>query len=172
MTRPYYRIQPWLLLAAVMLLSTLAGCQDDRQPAVTRGSSLPALALKDLAGNGVHFPAAYRGKVLAILFWTRGCSFCKREMPTIEPLYKKYAPEGFVFAAVHVGKDDGTAKAMARSMGLTFPMLIDAKSDVRKAYGVSGVPSMCIVDRDGLLAEKILGGLSAVNLERIIKEHL
>jgi peroxiredoxin len=40
---------------------------------------------------------------------------------------------------------------------LTFPALLDTKSQVEKLYGTTGVPESFIVDKQGRLVEKIVG---------------
>jgi len=40
---------------------------------------------------------------------------------------------------------------------LTFPVLLDIKSLVQRLYHTTGVPESFIVDKRGILAEKVIG---------------
>ena len=44
-----------------------------------------------------------------------------------------------------------------KKYGLSFPVLLDAKSQIQKLYGTTGVPESFIVDKEGRLVEKIVG---------------
>jgi peroxiredoxin len=41
--------------------------------------------------------------------------------------------------------------------GLSFPVLLDVKSQLQKLYGTTGVPESFIIDKDGRLVEKVVG---------------
>jgi len=66
--------------------------------------------------------------------------------------WQKYKNQGAVVVAVAVwAKEDPTqcAKKFAREHGLSFPVLVDAKDQVVKAYGVSAVPTNLVLDKKG-----------------------
>jgi peroxiredoxin len=42
-------------------------------------------------------------------------------------------------------------------MNLTFPALLDPKEKIRSLYGITGVPESFIVDREGILVNKVIG---------------
>lgn len=160
-------------LAALCALALMAGCDTGpKGPVVRIGSALPPLTFTDATGAPVSLPASVAGKVAVVLFWQKGCRYCEREMPSIEPLYRKYGAEGFVYVGVHMGDDPGAVRSMVEANGLTFPMLVDAGSAARLAYGVNAVPTMFLLDREGIVREKILGGLGGDALERLVVEHL
>jgi peroxiredoxin len=154
-----------------VLIFVLVGCAPHKAPPVKKGMKLPALVLEDAAGVPFTIPADLKGKVVVMLFWSKGCPFCKREMPSMEPLYQKYKDRGYVFVGVHVGDGRDAVKMHTKTMGLTFPMLLDEKK-LTKLYGLVAEPSMFFLDREGVVTEKILGGLSAKNIEVILKEKL
>jgi peroxiredoxin len=160
-------------LVVLCALALLAGCESGpKGPLVRIGSALPPLTFTDASGAPVVLPASLAGKVAVVLFWQKGCHYCEREMPSIEPLFLKYEPEGFVYVGVHMGDDPGAVRSMVEANGLTFPMLVDAGSAARLAYGVGAVPTMFLLDREGIVREKILGGLGGEALERLVVGHL
>ena len=41
---------------------------------------------------------------------------------------------------------------------LTFPALIDPKGSIKTMYGVIGIPESYIIDKQGILIGKVIGG--------------
>jgi len=55
-------------------------------------------------------------------------------------------------------KDDyGKAVAYMKQNNYALPVLIDRDGESAKAYGVTGVPETYIVDKQGVLREKVIG---------------
>lgn len=50
-----------------------------------------------------------RGDVVAVQFWTFGCSNCKATLPHMQELYQRYHDQGFEIVGIHAPEfDDGT----------------------------------------------------------------
>jgi len=157
-----------------ILFSTVLfyGCHDKKGPTLRKGSSLPSVSLPDTGGGTIDIPGDVMGKLTVILFWSQGCPYCKKEMPFIEPLYAKYRGRGFSFVAVHLGPGMDAAAGMKADMELSFPIVVDERAILRKLYGIVSVPTMFVLEEDGLLSEKILGGLGARDIEKMLEERL
>ena len=165
----------FLIFAVVLIFVPIfmTGCTSDKKgPTLKRGERVPDINFVSTHGGSTFsLPADTAGKLTVILFWSEGCPYCKKEMPFIQPVYEKYKDSGFEFVAVHAGPGMEAAAAMKKSMGLTFPMVVDEKFRSRKAYGVRAVPSMYVLDAEGKLKERILGGLGAADIEKLIIEE-
>ena len=161
-----------ILLSFMVSVTLLMGCDSNKGPTLRQGSALPHVSLASTDGRTLSIPEDFRGKLTVLLFWSKGCPFCKKEMPLIEPLYQKYRDRGFTFVAVHMGPGMDAARSMQADMGLSFPQLVDEDSRLRKHYGIVSVPTMFVLDDNGILREKILGGLGAGDLEKMILETL
>jgi hypothetical protein len=56
-----------------------------------------------------------------------------------------------------------------QEFGVTFPMLLDSEEDdfpASNAYGISSVPTMFLVERDGTLS-RVLEGWQKAEIERL-----
>jgi len=111
--------------------------------------------------------SAYRGKVPTVLtFWSIYCTTCVEEMAGLQRLYEKYGPGGVTVIAVNEDADVGVGRVKAfldRSAAtadgkFTYDILFDGKRDVLRAYGVSRLPTLFFIDRDGTVREVIEGG--------------
>jgi thiol-disulfide isomerase/thioredoxin len=105
-----------------------------------------------------------RGKVVFINVWATWCQPCIEEMPTIQQLYERLHPRGLEVLAVSLDAlGPQIVEPFVQSRRLTFPILLDPKSSIQRLYRTTGVPETFIVDKKGLLVEKIVGPRDWVN---------
>ena len=151
----------WLAPALVLILILVYGWwtrpapKADVGPRV--GQPLADFTLPDMDGNPVQL-AALQGKVVFINVWTTWCPPCIEEMPTIQRLYEQLHPKGLEILAINMdalGRQ--TVEPFLDKRRLTFPVLLDPESQTERLYGTAGVPESFIVDKAGLLVEKIVG---------------
>jgi thiol-disulfide isomerase/thioredoxin len=115
--------------------------------------------LKDMDGKS-HALADYRGKVVLINFWATWCPPCRREMPSMEHLYQKLRDKPFVVLAINQWEDPDQVFAYLGQLGTfpTFPILFDPKSEVAQAFGVKGLPTSFLLDKEGRVVYRAIGG--------------
>ena len=117
----------------------------------------PSFELLSLKGGPVQL-ADYKGKVLFINFWATWCGTCKVEMPSMEKLYQRFKEYDFEMLTISVDKDISLIDPFLRQYNLTFPVLLDPKSEVaKKNYKTTGVPETFIVDKSGIIVHKAIG---------------
>jgi len=116
----------------------------------TGGAAAPAaeFSLKSRAGEAVSL-SGLRGQVVLINFWATWCGPCRKEMPLLEQIQKKYAPLGFTMLGVNVEEDTRLMDTFLKDVPVSFPILLDPANGVSKLYNVSAMPSTVIVDRKG-----------------------
>jgi len=98
-----------------------------------------------------------KGQVVLINFWASWCPPCLQEMPSMQKLYSSMPQDKFKMLAILNNDNPKNARALAVKQHYTFPILIDPGSKVAKAYGLTGVPETFIIDKQGILREKIIG---------------
>ena len=70
-------------------------------------------------------------------------------------VWKKYQKRGVQVIGVSIwaqGNPAEKAKSFAQQHKLTFPVLIDARDQTAKAFGVQGVPTNAVIGKNGKLA--------------------
>lgn len=111
--------------------------------------------------------ASYRGKTPVVLtFWSVYCAACIEEMTALQRLYDKYGPDRVAVVAVNGDADAGVERVKAfldRNAAtpggkFTFRILFDGKGDVMRSYGVTRLPTLFFIDKDGTVREAIEGG--------------
>jgi peroxiredoxin len=149
-----------VLIASVVLIIFL---RDERDSTLETTSPIqpeveaPDFTFSDLNGVKVSL-AAYRGKVVMVNIWATWCPPCRQEMPSMQRLYEKFKGENFEILAVSIDSEGREAVApFMRKMNLTFPALLDPGETIRPLYGITGVPESFIIDKKGIVVEKIIG---------------
>lgn len=126
---------------AVLATSSLAASDLSGLPA-------PDFALKSATGENLRL-SEYRGDVVLINFWATWCGPCRQEMPLLDQLYTRYERVGFSLLGVNIDDDSARAMEMIRELGVSFPVLFDARKEVSQLYNVDAMPVTVLVDREG-----------------------
>ena len=127
------------------------------QPQSGKGLPAPDFTLPDLEGRMVSL-ADYKGKVVLLNIWATWCPPCVEEMPSMEALYRKMRGEAFDILAVSIDTDGSkSVTPFMQKHKLTFPALIDTKGLMQNLYRTTGVPESLIIDKKGVVVEKIIG---------------
>lgn len=90
-----------------------------------------------------------RGQVVLINFWATWCGPCRKEMPLLEQIARRYGPLGFTMLGINVEEDSRLADVFLKEVAVSFPILLDPQNGVSKLYDVQAMPSTVIVDRAG-----------------------
>jgi peroxiredoxin len=98
--------------------------------------------------------ADLRGRVTVLHFWTNGCINCIRNYPAYRAWQEKYAGKDVTLVGVHTPEFDREAPAervrdKAKTNGLKFPIVLDNKARVWKAWGNRYWPSVYLIDKKG-----------------------
>ncbi|MGE3537691.1 MAG: TlpA disulfide reductase family protein [Candidatus Tectimicrobiota bacterium] len=149
---------PVLVILAVLGYALITRETDDTALMAPRvGKPLADFTLPDLQGRPVQL-AALRGKVVFVNIWATWCPPCIEEMPTIQQLYERLHPQGLEVLAVSLDALGlQVVGPFMQSRRLTFPALLDVKSTLQRLYRTTGVPESFLLDRQGLLVEKVVG---------------
>ena len=136
-------------------------------------------SLKDQYGK-THTLADYKGKVIFLNFWATWCPPCRAEMPDIQKLYERSPREGenavivLGVAAPKLGseKNEAGIKAFMDKNGYTYPVLMDTRGELFRAYDIRAIPTTYMIDRNGYLVGRVQGALSAENIVKIVEQTL
>jgi thiol-disulfide isomerase/thioredoxin len=109
----------------------------------------------DLGGNS-HTLKEYRGKVVILDFWYRGCGWCMRAMPQVKQLSAEFRGAPVVVIGMNTDRNDADAKFVVEKMKLDYTTLKIEHQLVEK-YGVRGFPTMVIIDQQGKVHDLHVG---------------
>lgn len=164
-----------ILISAIWILFTFFTNSQEEQTifsAPQKGFVAPDFTLNDLEGNQYQL-SAFKGNYIMLNVWASWCKPCQYEMPAMQRLYEKYKDDGFVILAVNNTISDNYQDVVnfVVENNLTFPILLDTKGDISKKYQVQALPSTYFIDKNGKIADIIIGGpMSEALIEAKIQE--
>jgi peroxiredoxin len=152
----------WMTPAVFLILVVLYGLftrqstdQQDEGPRI--GRALADFTLPTLQGRTVQL-SDLRGKVVFINVWATWCQPCVEEMPTIQRLSDQLHERGLEVLTISIDAlGEQVVEPFVRKYQLTFPVLLDSKGTIERLYHTTGVPESFIVDKRGMLVEKVIG---------------
>ena len=119
-----------------------------RGPAVA-GSSLPAVALPCLGGDGEVDLRSIEGPAVLNL-WAGWCGPCREELPLLARLHERAGDRVQVVGIDWQDFQPAGALALARATGVTYPLLADPGDETSDAWRTgSGIPRTVFVDSAG-----------------------
>jgi peroxiredoxin len=110
--------------------------------------------LTDLQGKSWSLKAL-RGKVVMVNFWATWCQPCRREMPDLDALYKRFKDQGLVILGIS-DEEAAQVKQLLAEQKVSYPILLDPGRKVNEAFRIEGIPKNFVYDREGkLVAQSI-----------------
>ena len=125
-------------IAAIALLACTAVAQ----------AGAPNFQLADLDGRKVALAASLQQGPVLLNFWATWCKPCMEELKSIQHFYQTYSDSGMAVLTVCEDEPKTTAqvKSTVRGKRYTFPVLLDPDGEVMRAYGLSEVPGLFLID--------------------------
>jgi len=155
-------------LAALLIFTFAlppAACRAQSKGRVARGQTAPEFTLQDVAGKALSL-AQFRGKIVVLNFWATWCPPCREEIPSLERLNEVFSGKDFVLLAVNVNTDgeEGLKDFLAKNPH-SFLVLPDPDGKVQNLYGVDKFPETFIIDKEGKIAEHVIGAIDWSSVE-------
>ncbi len=118
----------------------------------------PGFVLTDLEST-THDLTDYRGKVLVVSFWATWCAPCVRELPSLTRAADLLEDDGVSVVAVNVGEGPEDVQRFLARMPSDLMFLVDEESKVSAVWDVRALPTAYVVDKQGRIAMRVIGGL-------------
>jgi peroxiredoxin len=173
------RASTLFLFAAIFLGGAIVWLGRVRDPDVLAnvtapisGARAPDFVLTDLQGNE-HSLENYRGRPVIINYWATWCRPCEAEMPALQAVYEKYEDDGLVILAINTTESTQVITSFVEERDLTFPILLDNRSTVARAYKVQAYPSTYFIDGEGVIrSAEFSGPMSQAFIESQVQRIL
>ncbi len=184
-------MKPLLVLAAAVLALTACGGAEGADSGAGSGSGfvggdgsivlidpadrVPAPALVGTTLDGDQYALIDdRGDVVVMNVWASWCAPCRAEAPELQEVWSQVQDDGVQFVGLNTRDSTLSAQRFVETMGLTFPSVQDADGRLQLLFSDSlppqAIPSTLVVDREGRVAARILGKVSAATLRGVIDE--
>lgn len=160
----FYMVFPFLLVMLVLL----AGC--NHRPPLRIGDRPQTFVAIDRYGKKLVFPDDLKGQVILVRVWAVDCPYCCKEIfKSMERLYVKYKEQGFAVVSVNVNQSpEGDEELKKIDKLISYSVLLDPDADLSDYYGIRVFPTTLILNRDGVVKEKIIGETGTELIESFI----
>jgi len=146
----------WFLILSLCLggIFSLPHCSAEKKESTL--PLAPDFKLKTLDGQEVTL-FKLKGKVILLDFWATWCGPCRESIPHLIQLYKTYHKDGLEVIGMNLDRGDmDTVRHFVKSMDVTYPVAVTSQ-EVERGYGVTGLPTTILIDKEGRIREKIAG---------------
>jgi thiol-disulfide isomerase/thioredoxin len=100
--------------------------------------------------------ASLKGKVALIDFWASWCGPCRMIAPRLSSLKDRLGAQGL--AVVGITTDEAEQAAVfAERHQMRYPVVVDKDGDTSRAYNITGLPTMILVDKTGVVRDVFIG---------------
>jgi hypothetical protein len=141
---------------------------------VVEGDSVAVITLKDTAGNRHRIPA--ESGMTVVLFWATWSKRSAQAIDLWERFVIDYPDEPFRVVSVASEKDEISEEdvraiaAYIRENQVSMPVVLDENLELFNSYGVKALPTVFMLDSDGLILYRYPGFPASASLD--LREEL
>jgi cytochrome c biogenesis protein CcmG/thiol:disulfide interchange protein DsbE len=163
---------------AVLFLIRLWSGDPSRLPSALLGQPAPKTDLPPLAGlitrDGKPIPglsnAAFAGELTLVNVWASWCIPCADEVPFLEKLSHD---KRIKLVGINYKDPTDNARRFLNRYGNPFVAVgVDASGRASIDWGVYGVPETYLIGRDGTIVYKLVGPVTADNLDGALNPEI
>lgn len=131
----------------------------------------PDIALKTLDDQSFRL-SSLRGRVVVLNFWATWCIPCRAEIPELNAMQKDLGDKGLTIIGASWNDTTEGIKEFQSDIKQDYTVLTGGEDVQDKFGGIPSLPTTYIIDRDGNIREKIIGGRDRESFEAVVKPLL
>ena len=111
----------------------------------------------------------YQGSLIILNFWATWCAPCKEEMPSLDLLQKNKNLDNLIIFPINVGQENiEKASNFFKDLKIkNLDLYFDSQVTLAKKFGLRGIPTSILFNKDGLEFARIIGSVNFENKEFI-----
>ena len=142
------------------------------RPSEWIGKPAPDFQVKDLKGEELSLEK-YKGHVVLLDFWAIWCGPCIAELPNVKKVYEKHKDQKFQIIGISLDRSQKPLETMIEKDGLSWVHYWDQSGNIANQYKVTGIPSMFLLDGQGVIRKAGLRGHAlGTAVAELVEENL
>jgi len=146
-----------LLVATAAMVPVRSQASPDEQTIALRKHGLRAVTpptaatdftLATLAGGQASL-SKFEGRWTVLTFFASWCGACKGSLPSLEKLWQSVRGKGVAIVGVAIESDRAKIQRFVSQLSLSFPVMIDDRSQVASIYHAQSIPISYVIDPRG-----------------------
>ena len=111
----------------------------------------------------------YKGNLILLNFWATWCAPCKEEMPSLDLLQENKVLDNLKIFPINVGQEnvEKTSNFFSNLEIKNLDLYFDTPITLAKTFGLRGIPTTILFNKDGLEFARIVGSINFQNKEFI-----
>ena len=140
-------------------------------PADLIGKPAPLFTGETMTGEVVNLEEL-KDRVVVVDFWATWCPPCRQAIPKVQAVSRRFENDPVTVLGLNLDQE-ATPEQIAeflKKYEITFSQILDPVGNVKKKYGVRGIPCSIVIDKKGIVRNVHLGYNS--DLEEKLGEHV
>jgi peroxiredoxin len=167
------------MFITVLLILLLAGCGNQGENSrsapstageigIMTGQRAPDFTLNDLSGKTFTFSKLRDKKPALLIFWATWCPACRQAIPYFSDIHARYSTRGLEVISINIATNDPLPRVQnfQEVNKLPYRILYDERNEVSRLYGVFGIPTSLLIDRDGIIEYR--GNVLPANASQVL----
>jgi thiol-disulfide isomerase/thioredoxin len=146
-----YRRAFLIPIVLIIMMSNLFATDDEWE-----GKRAPEFELKNINTKETHRLSQYLGKIVIVDFWATWCAPCKKSLPKLAQIEKKYSKDIQVLT-ISIDDDEENARRFIEEYKIDLIALYDEGKKVVSIFDISGMPTLFIIDQKGVIQSSFEG---------------
>lgn len=141
-----------------------------KQLNIKKGDQAPDFQLNTTDGETINL-SDFHGQKVLLNFWATWCPPCRKEMPDMQAYHKEN--EDVAILAVNLTESERMVEDVENFLdefGVTFTVLLDESTEVANLYTAHALPTSYFIDSQGVVQEKVMGGIDYDFIENQFKK--